>query len=286
MKERGGGNQTDRPRWAGDGLLEIWGAPELLADLERVQLLGRRRSPPVQVRRRKSSRTAPHRTAPHPHSSCTCTFPTGKTGHFSVSDRRGASLPTLSLPSLPSCTGARRPRGGQQAGSGRESQRGFVETGFRSSLVKQPASQPACLPACFQVCLCLCLFRLSPASFSHVPPSPVLRAAAAHAWALTEVIPFSFHSQPHRPTARLLLGFTVLLCVLPQPATPTRIRTRKVDLLYVLLDPLPNSTQPAVEHLRIRASVPPVNSIACTDTYTLRTLHLRLRLHLPASCLR
>lgn len=26
MKERGGGNGSNRPRWAGDSLLEIWGA--------------------------------------------------------------------------------------------------------------------------------------------------------------------------------------------------------------------------------------------------------------------
>lgn len=165
MKERGGGNQTDRPRWAGDGLLEIWGGPELLADLERVQLFGTAHS--CAGAGAGARATAPHHRAPTPsHLHLFFSLPTGQ---FSVSERATSSRPTAKVSKLHRYP----PSQGRTAGRARQgSQTAGVETDFRSSspLLKQQAasSQPSAQP---------CL-----------PPSRPFGLLCSPAWALTEVI--------------------------------------------------------------------------------------------------
>lgn len=134
MKERGGGNQTDRPRWAGDGLLEIWGGPELLADLERVQLFG------------TAHESAGCRCSTHPHTHLHLHF----FSHWAFFCERGSSRPTTKSPKLPQVPA--RTGGGQQAGPGREANVGLWEnrpTLALPSLVEQQAagSKQASKPA-------------------------------------------------------------------------------------------------------------------------------------------
>lgn len=150
MKERGGGNQTDRPRWAGDGLLEIWGGPELLADLERVQLFGLFGTAHSCAGAGAGARaTAPHHRAPTP--SHLHFFSHSATGQFfceRTGDKQPADTQSLQAAQVPAITG-----GGQQAGPGREAKRGRWKLTFAlplpsSSSTQQAAShQPSALPS-------------------------------------------------------------------------------------------------------------------------------------------
>lgn len=164
MKERGGGNQTDRPRWAGDGLLEIWGAQSCWLIWSVCSFLGRRRSAPVQVQAQEQEQ--PHHRHPHPRPR-TCTFfPTGQFFYERAGDKQPADTQS------PSCTGTRHHRGGQQAGPGREAKRGRWKLTFALPLPSSSSTQQA-----------------ASSQPSALPSYPSLRAALPMpAWALTEVI--------------------------------------------------------------------------------------------------
>lgn len=95
MKERGGGNGSDRSRWAGDGLLEIWGAQSCWLIWSVCSFLGRRRSAPVQVQVQAQAQA--HRT--------TCTHIRSLL-HFCT----GLFWPTRVVSSLTACPGTPRPQ--------------------------------------------------------------------------------------------------------------------------------------------------------------------------------
>lgn len=151
MKERGGGNGSDRPRWAGDGLLEIRGAQSCWLIWSVCSFwdgAGVRR---CRCRCRRRSTAPPAPTLSHLH------FPTG---HFSGEplDQRVSTL---------TCPGTRAHREGRTAGKA-QGQAG------KGDGVWEPAI-PLCLPS-------------SSSSKALPPPQYPQSPQAAHAWALTEVI--------------------------------------------------------------------------------------------------
>lgn len=131
MKERGGGNGSDRSRWAGDGLLEIWGAQSCWLIWSVCSFLGRRRSAQVQVQAQAQA----HRT--------TCTHIRSLlhfcTGLFWPTKSR---LFSNSLPRYPAPTA----KDSKQAGPGREGNVVWELAGSHSfvSLYQLCASSPGC----------------------------------------------------------------------------------------------------------------------------------------------
>lgn len=150
MKERGGGNGSDRPRWAGDGLLEIRG-PRSCWLIWSVCSFGTAQESAGAGA--GAGAGAPHHLHPHSHLHLHFYF---YTGHFPVSDGRRAAGQPKSL----TCPGTRAHSEGQQARPGREGNVVWELTGLP---LFPPQAAASIEPA-------------SSSAFSQVP------------WALTEVI--------------------------------------------------------------------------------------------------
>lgn len=278
MKERGGGNGSDRPRWAGDGLLEIWGAQSCWLIWSVCSFLDGHNSSCAGCGLQVRAQAQAHRTTWH---LAPTLAPALYTGHFPVrvtGDGQPADQPWKS----PSCPRHPRPQnlpsssGEQQA---RPPSPQAAHAWASTEVIHSVACPPARLPGL------IALFQPNPAQpgpLSSLPQPTAKRCTSSAAAA-----------------AAASAALATLHCCAPAPACKAYENLGQKGLLFSLLNSVPNPkpkrcerpsefglpAPPVVNRLHLRAPLPapapaPAPSSASASASTSASASVELAFHL------